>query len=152
MTDNDNGDDFSAAANQERDLYATDKSSLFESKTLFSDEERINKATYRWMRIGAFSVFGGIAALYFLFLLKALYCISNAQSFAAIFGASSDWHHLLFVAGIFGVFAAVPLSISMSLVKMVSESKAENDRAATMTTAQAEAFKAFMAFVSAFKR
>lgn len=152
MTD-DNNNDFSAAANPERtEAVDTDKSALFENKILFSDEERINKATYRWMRIGAFSVFGGIAALYFLFLLKALYCISNAQSFAAIFGASSDWHHLLFVAGIFGVFAAVPLSISMSLVKMVSESKAENDGANTMTTAQAEAFKAFMAFVSVFRK
>lgn len=144
--------DFPANAPSSSNAVRPDATARRENDELFSDEERTNKTWYRWMRLLAFLVLGTICATYFWSLLSALSEIAQARSFAAIFGASADWHHLLFVTGIFAVFAAVPLSIAAALVKMVSELKEEEKKPASLTTAQAEGFKAFMAFIEAFKK
>lgn len=143
--------EFPAAAKPgESPALAFDRSSVRESQDLFPEkrEELFNKTAYRWMRVGGFVVLGGVAVTYFACLLFALNSVISFRSLAMIFTTSPDWHYLLFIAGIFGVFSAVPLSISVALVKMVSESKPSDGESVSMTTAQAEAFKVLASFVS----
>jgi hypothetical protein len=115
-------------------------------RSLFPNEVELNSRAHRGMRWAAFLSLGAITCAYLLFLLGALRQFVAGKTLAAVLGASSlptDWHMLVLIGIVFVIFAAVPLSLAMSLVKMISE---KNEDAAGFKTPTTEAGKLFLDF------
>jgi hypothetical protein len=84
---------------------------------------RANRAKRWW----AFGVAGTLGTLYLLVLLWVLWCLMDGRFLAALVGASDslNWHILVLLGIVLVIFAAIPLSLVMALVEMISEREAE---------------------------
>ncbi len=75
------------------------------------------------MRQVAFYSAGALSAVYLVCLLCVLWKFFDGELLAAIIGASQDevnWHILVLIGIGLVIFAAIPLSLVMAVVKMVS--------------------------------
>ncbi|MCF3492626.1 hypothetical protein GUV62_07890 [Stenotrophomonas maltophilia] len=97
---------------------------------VYDDEFRLNQRANREMRRLAFNVVGGVSALYVIVLLCVLWRFFDGRLLASILGAPGanlDWHMLVLIGVALVIFAAIPLSLAMALVKMISESSTKAD-------------------------
>ncbi len=97
---------------------------------VYEDETRLNKEANRKMRRLAFNVVGGVCVLYVLVLLCVLWRFFDGRLLASVLGAPGghlDWHLLVLIGVALVVFAAIPLSFTMALVKMISDSSSQED-------------------------
>lgn len=97
---------------------------------VYEDETRLNKEANRKMRRLAFNVVGGVCVLYVLVLLCVLWRFFDGRLLASVLGAPGghlDWHMLVLIGVALVVFAAIPLSFTMALVKMISDSSSQED-------------------------
>lgn len=97
---------------------------------IYEDETRLNKRANREMRKLAFYVVGGISGVYVLVLLCVLWRFFDGRLLASILGAPGghlDWHMLVLIGIALVIFAAIPLSLTMALMKMISEASADTE-------------------------
>lgn len=94
-----------------------------------AEQLRLTHAAHRRMRWVAFIGMGVFVSLFLLALLAALCRLLSLDSLTVVLGLSTDyqWHSLVFVSVLIAVFAAIPLSLAMALVKMISEKEDQND-------------------------
>lgn len=103
---------------------------------VYADEHRLNQAANRKLRNVAFYAVGALTALYVLVLLCVLWRFFDGRLLSSIIGASSgslDWHVLVLIGIALVIFAAVPLSFTMALVKMISDRSDCSDEVALKT-------------------
>lgn len=95
----------------------------------YSSEIQQNMAAYRRMRWAAFFGIGLISGLYLLALLCVMWRLFGSDYLPAVLGAtpSFDWHILVMIGAALVIFAAIPLSLVMALVRMISEQKPEGN-------------------------
>ncbi len=97
---------------------------------VYEDETRLNREANRKMRRLAFNVVGGVCVLYVLVLLCVLWRFFDGRLLASILGAPGghlDWNLLVLIGVALVVFAAIPLSFTMALVKMISDSSSQDE-------------------------
>mgnify|MGYP001167332229 CR=1 FL=1 len=89
----------------------------------------LNHEAHRRMRWWAFIGLGTLIALFLVFLLVALTNVFNHESVSVLVAAGSglNWHILVFLSVVAAIFAAVPLSLAMALVKMISLNQHHGD-------------------------
>ncbi len=94
-----------------------------------AEQLRLTHAANRRMRFIAFVGIGAFVSLFLLALLAALCRLLSLDSLTVVLGLSSNyqWHSLVFVSVLVAVFAAIPLSLAMALVKMISEKDGHGD-------------------------
>lgn len=82
----------------------------------------LNHKAHREMRWVAFIGLGGLIALFLFILLCTLVDLLDRNFLLRLVekGAELNWHVLVFSGVAIAVFAAVPLSLAMALVKMIS--------------------------------
>lgn len=115
------------------------------------NEDRNDQRGYRLLRNIGFAAFGSIALMYYLVLLLVLFRIGDIESLSAILHVAKDWHYLVFIGIYLAVFTAVPLSLSLSLVRMSgsqAKGEAQKDNPAGFTTATSELLKAIADAIS----
>lgn len=108
----------------------------------------LNMMANRKLRNMAFYVLGGLSVVFLLALLCVLWRFFNADGLAAIAGATNadDWHLLVLVGIGFAAFSGIPLSLLISLMRMISEKNNEkDDESIVLTSANAEVLKLFLA-------
>lgn len=93
-----------------------------ELRELFQSEADRNHKTHRYMRVAAFIVLGALIAAFLIVLLLVLLNLLSSEFLSVLVkgGATMNWHILVFAGAALAVFAAVPLSLAMALVKMIS--------------------------------
>lgn len=97
---------------------------------IYEDETRLNKRANREMRKLAFYVVGGLSGVYVLVLLCVLWRFFDGRLLASILGAPGghlDWHMLVLIGIALVIFAAIPLSLTMALMKMISEATTDSE-------------------------
>lgn len=97
---------------------------------IYGDEFQLTQAAHRRMRGWAFVVIGVLTTLYLLVLLCVLWRFFDGRLIASILGVPGgplDWHVLVLVGIALVIFAAIPLSFAMALVKMISDRDAEDE-------------------------
>lgn len=107
------------------------------------DQLRYNQKANRKMRWMAFGVIGGLIVFFFLLLMAALFKIFFGSYLASIISAASagwQWHILIFLGATLLLLAAVPLSLSLALVRMISDKK--DDEAQEIKAPSVELIKA----------
>lgn len=107
------------------------------------DQLRYNQKANRKMRWMAFGVIGGLIVFFFLLLMAALFKIFFGSYLASIISAASvgwQWHILIFLGATLVLLAAVPLSLSLALVRMISDKK--DDEAQEIKAPSVELIKA----------
>lgn len=98
----------------------------------FRDQIERNHAAHRSMRWFAFGFAGAVAVCYLIALLLVLYRLLDPAGMAAVLGApsaSAGWHGLVLVGIVIVIFAAIPLSLTMALVKMISDRQQDEELA-----------------------
>lgn len=111
-----------------------------------------NMKANRELRKKAFYVLGGLSVVFLLALLCVLWRFFNADGLAAIAGATNadDWHLLVLVGIGFAAFSGIPLSLLISLMRMISEkSNGKDEESVVLTSANAEVLKLFLALFKA---
>jgi hypothetical protein len=96
----------------------------------------------------------GCLCMYFLIALAvSLRSFFTNKETLAIIAQSRDWHTLTLLGIAIVVFAIVPLSIALALVKMVSSSDNQGDKKEeiALTTPQLELFKLIVETAKAVK-
>lgn len=91
---------------------------------VYRDQLELNLAAHRKMRLIAFNVVGVLSALYLLCLLCVLWRFFDGELLASVIGAQRgtlNWHLLVLTGIALVIFAAIPLSLVMALVKMISD-------------------------------
>jgi len=106
-----------------------------------------NHAAHREMRWVAFSALGGLSLVFFVSLLWMLLRFANLPAIGAllILGKDSNWHVLVLLGLGLVVIAAIPLSLSLGLMKMIS---ATEDQGPTVSTPTTEAVKVVADLIS----
>jgi len=91
----------------------------------YRSEVQQSMKAYRDMRWFAFFFIGIIAGIYLIFLFFALHSILLGGGFTEILEKvnSSNWHAIFVISIALVVFSAVPLSLLMAIVRMISEQK-----------------------------
>jgi len=118
----------------------------------YRNQHELSEEAHRSMRGDAFAWLGGTCLVYLLFLLIAIFALLDDGSLALLLRSGANWHALVLIGLILVIFAAVPLSLAMALVKMISRAGQESDqKAAGITTPQLELFKVFVEMVKAAK-
>lgn len=133
-------ENFSAIEDAATHPVAEDTSARQELKEQYSDEERDNSKAHRRMRWWAFGVLGTVCIAYLITLLIALARIFFCDILPKVIPTGSDWHTLVLVGIALVVFAAVPLSLAMALVRMISEGGPDAEKP-SLKTPQLEAIK-----------
>ncbi|WP_206413889.1 hypothetical protein [Lysobacter enzymogenes] len=76
----------------------------------------------RWI---AFGVIGVVSLIYLVFLLVAFVKALSGNALAAVVGAANGssvgWHGLVLMGALFALFSAIPMTLLMALVKMISD-------------------------------
>lgn len=88
------------------------------------------------MRLLAFYVVGILSTAYLLCLLCVLWRFFDGELLAAVIGASRggiNWHLLVLIGIALVIFAAIPLSLVMALVKMISDKDEDGSNIKTPT-------------------
>lgn len=95
----------------------------------YASEIQRNMAAYRRMRWTAFLGVGVISAIYLLALLCVMWRLFGSEYLPAVIGATPkfDWHILVMIGVALVIFAAIPLSLVMALVRMISEQKPDGN-------------------------
>jgi len=108
----------------------------------FRNQTEQNMSAHRRMRWWAFGVVGAVSGLYLLVLLCVLWRFFDGRLIAAMVGAgpSLNWHVLVLVGIALVIFAAIPLTLLMALVRMISEQRAEPDAIKMPATELAKLF------------
>jgi hypothetical protein len=125
-----------ATATSDTDVPSTALTEDFRSQT----EE--NMSAHRRMRWWAFGVVGSVCGIYLLALLCVLWRFFDGHLIAAMLGANDtlNWHVLVLIGMALVIFAAVPLTLVMALVRMISEQVREPDTIKMPTTELAKLF------------
>lgn len=93
------------------------------------DQLAENIAANRNKRWWAFGVIGAIVVLFFALLMGALCKLFFGNHLAGIVGAANSgwqWHVLVFMGVGLVILAAIPLSLTLAVVRMISEGSADN--------------------------
>lgn len=117
---------------------------------VYRTEQGENLAANRRMRWWTFRAVGVICVAYFAALLCVLLKLLSANYLVRVLDAvppTWDWHVLTLIGLALVVFAAVPLSLGIAMVKMISD---KSDESYGMTTANAELGKVCIDFVKSF--
>lgn len=104
----------------------------------------------RELRKPAFYTLGGAALVYLAALLIVLSCLLSSQTSIAVISRATDWHFLLIVGVALVIFAAVPLSLALAAVRMISPPSNDKQELG-ITTPQIELLKAFVEAAKALK-
>lgn len=92
----------------------------------YAKELHANMEAHRSMRWVAFSVIGIVSFMFLMALLGVLMSIFSAEDPPAILTVqAADWHAWVFVGLALVVFAMIPLSLLMALVRMISANEEE---------------------------
>ncbi|WP_372177502.1 hypothetical protein ACCQ23_21390 [Xanthomonas axonopodis pv. phyllanthi] len=93
-----------------------------EMRRLFNSQVDLNHKAHREMRWVAFISLGGLIALFLFTLLCTLVELLDRDFLLKLIseGKELNWHILAFSGVAITVFAAIPLSLAMALVKMIS--------------------------------
>lgn len=116
----------------------------------YKDQHHENLAANRRMRWWTFWAVGLICFAYFGGLLAMLLRLLSSKYLVAVLSAVPEnwnWHVLTLLGVALVVFAAVPLSLGMALMKMISD---KADETYGMTTANAELGKVCVDFLRSF--
>jgi hypothetical protein len=118
----------------------------------FSEQDQANMAANRKMRFWAFIGIGAMSILFLLVLLGVLCQFFDGRLIASALGASSlnGWHALILIGVALAIFAAIPLTLLMALVRMISEPGADADTIKLPTTELAKL--CFESIKSAFSK
>lgn len=83
----------------------------------------LNHKAHREMRWVAFIGIGAFVALFLFILLFTLVALLDREMILRLVSPDAvlNWHVLVFFGLLVAVFAAIPLSLAMALVKMISE-------------------------------
>lgn len=126
------------------------------SSKAYSEEQdnqiALNMAANRDFRKQAFYVLGSISVLFLLSLLCVLWRFFNSDGLAGIAGAANadDWHLLVLIGIGFAAFSGIPLSLLISLMRMIGEKDhGKDEESVTLTSANAEVLKLFLALFKA---
>lgn len=125
-----------------------------EQRETFNDEPRLISEAHRKMRDKAFWVFGVISVAYLSTLLILLICTFTGRAPLLYWLATSstvDWHAWLIIGLALVIFAAVPLSLVMALVRMISHSEGEESRRSQLVTPQVEMLRICLDMLKAAK-
>lgn len=93
------------------------------------DQLAENIAANRKKRWWAFRVIGAIVILFFALLMGALCKLFFGNHLAGIVGAANagwQWHVLVFMGVGLVILAAIPLSLTLAVVRMISEGSTDN--------------------------
>lgn len=106
-----------------------DKNAKKERDAFFSDEPGKISQENRYMRRFAFGAFGLVCLAYFVFLLCILkgFYYGDSSTVKVLLAEQANWHTLIFLGVITAIFAAIPLSLTMALVKMISAPGGEDN-------------------------
>lgn len=114
-----------------------------------SDALEESKQSRRFREI-LFWGFGGVSMAMLIGLFCELTRLLTASSLMEI-AAAGDWHFSVFLLGILLLYASVPLSIVISLMKMTNSSKSQKDDSPLFTSPQIELLKAIASLISTGK-
>lgn len=111
-------------------------------------EERARRKM-RWI---AFGVLGVLCSIYLVCLVVALTTLFLNPETLAIVSTVKDWHFLTLLGIALVIFAAIPLSLSLALVRMISgKGPGDEKQELSITTPQLELFKVIIEAAKAFK-
>jgi membrane protein implicated in regulation of membrane protease activity len=104
----------------------------------YKDEVVEDMKVHRSMRRWAFFVMGGLVVCYLVALLAVLLIsfFHNKFLLAALVVPNANWHVLVLIGIAIIVFAAIPLTLAMALVKMISSSHEDAEAQITLPNAQ----------------
>jgi hypothetical protein len=115
-----------------------------EQAVIFSDEARLTSQANRYMRLAAFMILG-MMSIYFLFsLLEFLESMLRFDSpiLDLMIDREMDWHVWLVLGLALLTFAAVPLTLTMALLRMINPSnKDDAEKSLGLVTPQLELAK-----------
>ncbi|WP_341809384.1 hypothetical protein WMO32_01730 [Xanthomonas oryzae pv. oryzicola] len=119
----------------------------------YKNQHELSEEANRFLRGRAFACLGVACMVYLVCLLIALLSMTDNSSLALLLRADgTNWHALMLLGLILVIFAAVPLSLAMALVKMISRADQEgSSKGSGITTPQLELFKVFLEMVKAAK-
>ncbi|UYK72562.1 hypothetical protein [Xanthomonas sacchari] len=120
---------------------------------IYRNQHELSEEANRSLRGQAF-VWLGVACLVYLgcLLIALLSLIDNSSLALLLRTDGTNWHALILLGLILVIFAAVPLSLAMALVKMISRADQETGgKGSGITTPQLELFKVFLEMVKAAK-
>lgn len=128
-----------ASANPE---VAPDPEAKHEQQSAFSGEPDLISRWHRYSRAIAFVAYGTTCLIFLCALLNVLKGMFSLEiPLLYLFAKQGvDWHAWLLVGVGLVIFAAVPLSLSMALMKMIAE-KNDDKKEYGMTTPHIEALK-----------
>lgn len=121
-----------------------DQAAVRELDAKFNDEPRRISQAHRRLRNTAFMVFGGLCVAFLIALLCLLIDLFSLDSpLLYVFAKMKvDWHAWLIVAIALVIFAAVPLSLAMALMRMIANrTEADEKSDYAIKTPQLEAIK-----------
>ncbi|WP_416203727.1 hypothetical protein [Xanthomonas euvesicatoria] len=122
---------------------------------VYLDQYEQSEEAHRSFRRWAFYVVGGASLVYLIMLPIAIFCVVDDHSLAILASArGAGWHVILLTGLVLVILAAVPLSLTLALVRMISSGKQEDDGSngnPGITTPQIELFKAMLEMVKAAK-
>ena len=115
----------------------------------YKDQIEENMKAHRTMRFIAFYSLGVTSLLYLLLLLCVLWRFFEIEGLAAIVGASTDsnWHVLVLMGLGFAAFSAIPLSLLISLMRMISDKPDEKSEDISITSTHAEGLKLLLSLL-----
>ncbi|MFZ6696797.1 hypothetical protein ACO0J1_13605 [Stenotrophomonas acidaminiphila] len=113
----------------------------------FPTQGDLNHEAHRSMRWWAFWGLGILVLMFFAALLVVLLRFASPYAVWSLLELSSDanWHALVLMGVALVVLSAVPLSLSMGLMKMIS---AAEDKSPVVSTPTTEAIKAVAELIS----
>ncbi|MEB1529859.1 hypothetical protein [Xanthomonas sp. WHRI 7945] len=122
---------------------------------IYLDQYELSEVAHRSFRRWAFFAVGGASLAYLIMLPIAIFCVVDDHSLAILASArDAGWHVILLTGLVLVILAAVPLSLTLALVRMISSGRQEDDGKNgnfAITTPQIELFKALLEMVKAAK-
>lgn len=113
--------------------------------TLNVNDDLKDNAQKRTFRYILFGVFGGLSFCMLLGLFCEL-CRILSHDTLVLIASNQDWHASIFLVAVLVIFASVPLSIVLSLMKMSFSSKQKDDDNPILTTPQISAIQTILGF------
>ncbi|AZR24411.1 hypothetical protein C9397_14400 [Xanthomonas vasicola pv. vasculorum] len=124
-------------------------------REVYLDQYELSEEAHRSFRRWAFYAVGVASLAYLVMLPIAIFFVVDDNSLAILASArGAGWHVILLTGLVLVILAAVPLSLTLALVRMISSGKQDNDegnRNPGITTPQIELVKAMLDMVKAAK-
>ncbi|KFN42314.1 hypothetical protein N789_14065 [Arenimonas oryziterrae DSM 21050 = YC6267] len=118
----------------------------------YRSQVELNLKANRELRGSAFRLLGLMSFAYLVALLVILIGFFNAEKAPAIISHAWNWHVYVLVGIVLIVFAAIPLTLAMALVKMITEKPDDKWEVADIKTPNVELAKIFADFIKTLGR